>query len=446
MCGGKMDTAALKAMDRAHVIYSWAAQGSVNPIIMDRAEGIYQWDTDGKRYIDFCSGLLNVNIGHSNRHVLDAMKTQLEKLCYVGTMFGSEPKARLAKMISEVTPGDLDYSFFTNGGAEAIENAIKAVRLATGRHKIYSRWRSYHGATAGAITLTGDPRRWAAEPGIPGVVKFFGPYPYRDPFGGTTEEETNRRALEVLKTQIMLDGPKTIAGIFLEPIVGTNGIIIPNAEFMQGVRQICDENGIMMVVDETMSGWGRSGKWFAIEHFGVVPDIITTAKGLTSGYVQLGAMIWNKKLWDHFYDHPFVGGLIYGGHALGCATGIANIEVYRKENLIENSAVNGEYLKQKLEGLKDNHPCIGDVRAKGLWAVLELTSDRKTKAPLAGFNNSIQNVVPDFNKRLTELGLTLFAKWDFVFIAPPLVITKEQIDTAVAIIDDALTVVDAKIK
>ncbi len=440
-----MDTKAIKEMDRAHVIYSWAAQGTVDPIIMDRAEGIYQWDTDGKRYIDFCSGLLNINIGHGNRHVLDAMKAQAEKLCYVGTMFGSEPKARLAKMISEVTPGDLDYSFFTNGGAEAIENAIKAVRMFTGRHKIYSRWRSYHGATAGAITLTGDPRRWAAEPGIPGAVKFFGPYPYRDPFGGKTEEETNQKALDALKTQVMLDGPKTIAAIFLEPIVGTNGIIIPGKTFMQGVRQICDENGILLVADETMAGWGRAGKWFGIEHFDVVPDIITTAKGLTSGYVQLGAMIWNKKLWDYFQDHPFVGGLTYGGHALGCATGIANIEVYRKEGLIENSAENGAYMLNKLEALKENHPCVGDVRGKGLWAAIEFTSDRATKAPLAGFNNSIQNVAPDFVKKLAELGLTLFAKWDFVFIAPPLIITKEQIDDAVGIIDEALYVVDKKI-
>ncbi len=441
-----MTTSELKKMDRAHVIYSWKAQGSVNPIMMDRADGIYQWDTDGKRYIDFCSGLLNINIGHSNKHVLDAMKKQMDKLCYVGTMFGTEPKAKLAKMISEVTPGDLDYTFFANGGAEAIENAIKAVRLATGRHKIYSRWRSYHGATAGAITLTGDPRRWAAEPGIPGVVKFFGPYPYHDPFGSTSEEECGRRSLEVLKTQIMLDGPHTIAAIFMEPIVGTNGIIIPTKEYMQGVRQLCDENGIMLVIDETMSGWGRAGKWFAIENFDVIPDIITTAKGLTSGYVQLGAMIWNKKLWDHFYDHPFVGGLTYGGHALACATGIANIEVYKKENLIEKSAVNGEYLNKKLLELKEKHPSIGDVRCKGLWSCLELTSNQETRAPLAGFSDSIQNVSGLIIKRLAELGLTLFAKWDFIFIAPPLIITQEQIDEAIEKLDDALLITDALIK
>lgn len=440
-----MTTGELKKMDRSHVVYSWKAQRAVDPIIMDRAEGIYQWDTDGKKYIDFCSGLLNINIGHSNKHVLDAMKKQMDKITYVGTMFGSEPKARLAKMISEVTPGDLDYTFFTNGGAESIENAIKAVRLLTGRHKIYSMWRSYHGATAGAITLTGDPRRWAGEPGIPGVVKFFGPYPYHDIFESDSEEECSRKSLEMLKTQIMLDGPHTIAAIFIEPIIGTNGIIIPTREYVQGIRQLCDENGILLVADETMGGWGRSGKWFSINHFDVVPDIMTTAKGLTSGYVQLGAMIWNKKLWDHFYDHPFVGGLTYGGHALACATGIANIEVYREENLIENSAVNGEYLNTKLLELKEKHPSVGDVRCKGLWACIELTSDKKTHAPLAGFNDSIQNVSGALTKRLAELGLTLFAKWDFIFIAPPLIITQDQIDDAIEKIDDALNITDAKI-
>lgn len=438
-----MTTSELKKLDRSHVVYSWKAQGSVNPIMMDHAEGIYQWDTDGKRYIDGCSGLLNINIGHSNPHVLESMRKQMEKTTYVGTMFGTEPKAKLAQMISEVTPGDLDYTFFTNGGAESIENAIKAVRLMTGRHKIYSRWRSYHGATAGAITLTGDPRRWAAEPGISGVVKFFGPYPYHDVFDAETEEECNKRALAMLRTQVMLDGPHTIAAIFMEPIVGTNGIIIPSKEFVQGVRALCDEHGILMVVDETMGGWGRSGKWFSIEHFAVVPDIITTAKGLTSGYVQLGAMIWSRKVWEYFKEHPFIGGLTYAGHALACATGIANIEVYRNENLIEKSAVNGEYLKKKLLALKDKHPSVGDVRCQGLWACVELTSDKETHAPLAGFSDTVKNVSGALTKRFAELGLTLFSKWDFVFVAPPLIITQEQIDEMVDKIDEGLKITDA---
>jgi taurine--2-oxoglutarate transaminase len=440
-----MNTQKLKELDRQHVIYSWKAQGQVDPIALDRAEGIYIYDMEGKRYIDGCSGLLNINIGHKNRYVLEAMKAQMEKLCYVGPMFATEPKARLAGMIAELTPADLDYVFFTNAGAEAIENAIKAARWYTGRHKIYARWRSYHGATAGAITLTGDPRRWPAEPGIPGVVHFFGPYPYRCPFGSQDPEECGKKTLEVLKTQIMLDGPRTIAAIFMEPVVGTNGIIIPPRNFMTGLRQICDENGILLVIDETMSGWGRAGKWFGIEHYGIIPDIITTAKGVTSGYVQLGAMIWSRELWDYFYDHPFTGGLTYAGHALACATGIANIEVYKKDKLIENSAKNGEYLNSKLQELKEKHPSVGDARCKGLWACIELTSDKKTKAPLAGFADSVKNVSAGLTKTLFENGLYLFSKWDFIFISPPLIITTEQIDNMVAAIDKGLDYTDSQI-
>ncbi|TFG57991.1 MAG: aminotransferase class III-fold pyridoxal phosphate-dependent enzyme, partial [Spirochaetales bacterium] len=412
----------------------------------DRAEGIHMWDTDGKQYIDFCSGLLNVNIGHGNKHVLDAMKKQMEKLTYVAPSFGTEAKAVLGKMISEVTPGDLDYTFYTNAGAEAIENAIKASRWFTGRHKIYSSWRGYHGATSGAVTLTGDPRRWAAEPGIPGVVKFFTPYPYNCPFGSRDDEECGRKTLEVLKTQVMLDGPKTIAAIFMEPIIGTNGIIIPPKNFMQGVRQLCDENGIVLVIDETMGGWGRAGKWFAIEHFDIVPDIMTTSKGITSGYVPLGAMMVNKKIWDFFQNHPFTSGLTYSGHALACAAAIANIEVYRSEKLIEKSAENGEYLHKLLLGLKEKHPSVGDVRCKGLWACIEFTSDRKTRAPLADFADRKQNISAALSKKFFELGLWIFAKWDYAFIAPPLIITREQLDDAVSRIDKALELTDSLIK
>ncbi len=435
----------IKKLDRQHVIYPWKAQRGVDPIVIDRAEGIHFWDADGKRYIDFCAGLLCINIGHGNQHVLGAMKEQMAKFTYVPPSFATEPKSRLAGMISEVTPGDLDHVFFTNAGAEAIENAIKAARKFTGRHKIYSRWRSYHGATAGAITLTGDPRRWYAEPGIPGVVKFFGPYCYRCPFGCERGSSGGMQCLETLKTQIMLDGPKTIAAIFIEPIVGTNGILIPPDGYMKGLRQICDENGILLVLDEVMSGWGRTGKWFGIQHDEVVADIMVTAKGLTSGYVQLGAMIWSKKIWDHFYDHPFVGGLTYLGHALACATGVANVEVYRSESLIEKSRINGEYLGQKLKELLEKHPSVGDVRCRGLWACIELTSDKETKAPLAGFADTRMNVSSGLLKRLYEMGLHLFAKWDFIFIAPPLIITRDEIDEAVSILDEALEYTDSLI-
>lgn len=436
----------IKKWDHEHVIYCWKKQQSTKPIIMSRTEGVYQWDIDGKRYIDFCAGLLCVNIGHGNKHVLGAMKEQMDKLCYVGSMFGSEPRAKLAKMISELTPGDLNHVFFVNGGAEANENAIKSARWYTGRQKIYSAWRGYHGATAAAISITGDPRRWPCEPGVPGAVKFFNPYCYRCPFGYESEDACSMQCLETLKTQVMLEGPKSIAAIIIEPIVGTSGLIVPPKAFVKGIRQICDENGIVMIADEVMSGWGRAGKWFAMEHFDVVPDIITTAKGLTSAYIPLGAMIWNKKIWEHFSEHPFIGGLTYAGHALACAAGIANIEVYKAENLIEKSRSNGDYLGGKLVELKGKHPSVGDVRWKGLWACIELVADRKTKEPLAGYIDAKRNVSAEINKRLCEMGLTLFAKWDFIFISPPLIITREQIDDAVAMIDKALEYTDSLVK
>jgi taurine--2-oxoglutarate transaminase len=436
----------LYQLDRAHTVYSWKAQKDAKPIMIDHADGVMMYGADGKEYIDFCAGLLCVNLGHNNAHVKQAMREQMEKLCYVGTMFGTEPKARLSRMIAEVCPGDLDYVFYTNGGAEAVENALKAARWFTGRQKVYSAWRSYHGATAGAISVSGDPRSWVAEPAVPGSFKYFAPYPYRCPFGGATEEESNAKALELLRTQVMLEGPHTIAAILMEPITGTNGIIIPSKTFVQGVRELCDRYGIVMIVDETMAGWGRSGKWFAIEHYDVVPDIMTTAKGLTSGYVPLGAMIWSKKIWDFFWERPFQGGLTYGGHALACAAGIANIEEYKRLDLINASATNGAYLEGKLLELKAAHPSVGDVRAKGLWACVELVRNRETKAELAGYCDRLRNVSGELTRIMHEGGVYCFNKWDYIFIAPPLIITRAQIDKAVAVIGKALEYTDSLVE
>jgi len=441
-----MNTQDLQKLDREHVIYSWKPQGGWKPLMIDRAEGIFMYDTDGRKIVDGCSGLLNINLGHSNRHVLDAMKAQMDKLCFVSPGFGTEPKAKLAAMVAELTPGDLDYVFFTNGGAEANENAIKAARWFTGRHKIYGAWKSYHGATAGAITVTGDPRRWPAEPGIPGVVHFFNPYPYRCPFGSSDPEECGQRTLSVLKEQLMYDNPKSVAAIMMEPIVGTNGIIPPPKSYVQGIRQLCDENGILLIIDEVMSAWGRAGRWFASELFDVVPDILTTAKGITSGYVQLGATIWTKKIWDFFQERKFASGLTYCGHALACACGIANIEVYKREKLIEASAEKGEYLAKKLKALESKHPSVGDTRCVGLWACIELVSDKKTKAPLAGFNDSIRNVSGQLGKIFMDNGLYLYCNWDYIFISPPLIITKPQIDEMVAVIEKGLDWTDTLTK
>jgi len=441
----KMEIEEIKKMDE-HVIYSWKVQGKTEHIIMDHAEGVFMWDVYGKRYYDYCSGLLGTNLGHGNKHVLEAMKKQMDKLCYVSTSFATEVKARLAKSIADVTPGDLDYVFFVNGGAEANENAIKTVRWFTGRNKIYSTWRSYHGATAGAISITGEPRRWVAEPGIPGCTKFFGPYCYRCPFGYESKEKCGIQCLKVLETQIMLDGPETIAAIFMEPITGTNGIIIPPLEYVKGVRELCDRYGILLVADEVMSAWGRTGKWFAMEHYGVVPDIITTAKGLTSCYAPLGAMIWSKRVYECFTKRPFVGGLTFSGHALACAAGVAAIEEYKRGNVIERAAEMENYMTKKLLKLKEEHPSIGDVRNKGLFGCIELTADREKKEPLAGYNDCKMNVMNELTKRMLDNGVYVFAKWDFIFIAPPLIITKEQIDEATDIIGKALEYTDSLVK
>jgi len=441
-----MKTDELQKLDRQHVIYSWKQQGGWLPTMIDRADGIYMYDTDGRRILDGCAGLLNINIGHGNRHVLDSMKAQMEKLCFVSPGFGTEPKARLAAMVAELTPGDLDYMLFTNGGAEANENAIKSARWFTGRHKIYAAWKSYHGATAGAITVTGDPRRWPAEPGIPGVVHFFGPYPYRCPFGSKDSEECGEKTLAVLKEQLMYDNPKSVAAIIVEPIVGTNGIIIPPKSYMKGLRQLCDENGILLIVDEVMAGWGRAGRWFGVEHFDIVPDIITTAKGITSGYVQLGATIWSRKIWEHFQERKFVSGLTYCGHALACACAVANIEVYKKEKLIERAAENGAYLAKRLKDLEQRHPSVGDTRSIGLWACIELVSDKKSKTPLAGFNDSLRNVSGPLGKILMDNGLYLYCNWDYIFISPPLIISREQIDEMVAIVEKGLDYTDTLAK
>ena len=441
-----MKTEELQKLDRDHVIYSWKAQGGWLPKVIDHAEGIYMYDTDGRRIIDGCAGLLNINLGHGNKHVLDAMKAQMDKLCFVSPGFSTEAKSKLAAMVADVTPGDLDYVLFTNGGAESNENAIKSARWFTGRQKIYAAWKSYHGATAGAITLTGDPRRWPAEPGIPGVVHFFGPYPYRCPFGSQDAEECGEKTLSVLKEQLMYDNPKSVAAIIIEPIVGTNGIIPPPKNYMKGLRQLCDENGILLISDEVMAAWGRSGKWFGIDHYDIVPDIISTAKGITSGYIQLGATIWSKKIWDYFQERKFVSGLTYTGHALACACGIANIEVYKKENLIAQSAENGRYLAKKLKEMESKHPSVGDTRCVGLWACIELVADKKTKAPLAGFNDSIRNVSGPLGKIFMDNGLYLYCNWDYIFISPPIIINKQQIDEMLETIEKGLAYTDTLVK
>jgi taurine---2-oxoglutarate transaminase len=433
-----MSDEGLWALEASHVVLGWQRQDIRSQLIVDRVDGSFLWDVTGKRYCDFGAGQINVNVGYNHPHVIAAMRKQMERAVYVAPNFATDVRIRLSSMIAARTPGDLQYIFFTNSGSEAIENAIKIARAATGRLKIYSAWQSYHGATAGASAISGDPRRLHIGPAIPGVEKFHYATCYRCPFNQVGPPSCNFACLHSLEAQILFDGPETVAAIVLEPIVGTSGLYIPPPQFISGIRRLCDEHGILLIFDETMSGWGRTGRWFGCDHYQVAPDILVTAKGVTSGYVPLGVVALTPRVRDHFLKKPFVGGLTNEGHALACAAGIANIEVYENEQLVARSARLGEYLNERLLMLRERHISVGDVRCKGLFACLELTSDRARKRPLAGYRDRFTSVASELSRRLREMGLIVITKWDFVFIAPPLTITEDEIDEGIAKIDFVL--------
>jgi taurine---2-oxoglutarate transaminase len=433
----------IRDLDKRHVLHSWSVQNAINPLPVAGAEGRYFWDYDGNRYLDFASQLINVSIGHQHPKMIAAIKEQAERLCTIGPGMAEESRSELARLLAEVTPGDLTMSFFTNGGAEANENAVKLARWATGRHKIIARYRSYHGATGGAITLTGDPRRWPAEPGIPGVVRMLDPYTYRCPAGHPDPCPVCTGAPH-LEEILQYEGADTVAAVIMETIVGTNGVIVPPDGYLQAIREVCDRHGILLIFDEVMAGFGRSGKWFACEHWDVVPDILTVAKGINSGYVPLGAMIINQKLADWVQDKYFAGGLTYSGHVLACASAVASIETFKEEGIVENSAAMGDYLATELPKLAERHPSIGDVRGKGLFWGVELVKDKRTREPLVPFNASGADAAPvvALGKAAMERGLYLFVHWNVVMIAPPLNITREELDEGLASLDAALAVVD----
>lgn len=440
----KLTTHEIVQMSKEYTFFSWSVQGQVNPIPVEKAEGIYFWDTDGKRYIDFSSQLMNTNIGHQHPKVVKAIQDQAAQICFVHPGNTTEVRARLGKKLAEVTPGSLKKTFFALGGAEANENAIKLARFYTGRHKILARYRSYHGATHGSIALTGDYRRLAVEPAMPGVVHFLDPFCYRCPFG-QKKETCHRECIKHLEEVIHYEGPDKIAAIIMEGVVGSNGLIVPPDDYWPRVREICDRYGILLISDEVMSGWGRTGQWFAVNNWGVVPDIITTAKGITSGYVPLGAVIVSEEIARFFDDKYLYAGLTYNGHALALAAALATIEVYEEDHLIENAATLGKYLGERLEALKAKHPSVGDVRYIGLFSALELVQNRETKEP---FDPS---VMAEVGKTLKENGLFTFimAKKDMgtiVFVVPPLCITKEQLDEGLALVEKGLDVADRHIQ
>jgi taurine--2-oxoglutarate transaminase len=424
------------ALSKKHTLYEWSAQSRVDPIPVAKAKGIYFWTPEGKRFIDFNSQLMSVNIGHGDHRVIEAIHQQASTLAYASPFMATEPRARLGAKLAEITPGDIDTFFFTNGGAEANENAIKIARFFTGRHKILTRYRSYHGATAGTISLTGDPRRWAAEPGIPGVIRVFDPY-----HGIERGWDSVAEALANIEEVIQLEGPQTIAAFILEPVTGTNGILVPPDGYLQGVREICSKHGILMIADEVMSGFGRTGEWFAVDHWKVVPDLISMAKGLTSSYLPLGAVGMRHHIAQHFQDKVFYGGLTYNSHPMGCAAALATIRVYEEDLLLENTRKVGAVMKDLLRNLQSCHPSVGAVRSIGLFGIVELVRNRITREPMAPFNGSSEEMAA-LGRFFREQGLYTFVRWNTFFTNPPLCITEKELREGFAIIDRGLEATD----
>ncbi len=435
------------SLSKQHVFWTWSAQAKVNPIPVTRAEGVYFWDTDGKRYLDFNSMTMCVNIGHGNPRVIKAMQEQAAELPYAAPGMATKIRAIASKAVADVTPqGKLSKILFTLGGADANENAVKLARGYTGRFKVLTRYRSYHGATAGAMALTGDPRRVAWEPGLmPGVVHFLDPYRYRSTFHRASpdisEADFCQDYLNHLEEIIRYEGPETIAAILIESVTGTNGVIIPPEGYIQGVRALCDKYGIVMIADEVMSGFGRTGKWFAVDNWGVVPDIITMAKGLTSAYAPLGAVAMKPEIASAFDEHVFESGLTYTSHPVSLAAAVANIQVMKDERIVEHAAEMGPVLNRMLKDLGEAHPSVGEVRNIGLFGIIEIVKDRNTKEPMAPWNGSSPEMVA-FRKACLENGLYLYTHWHTTLIIPPLIITEAQLQEGMNVLDKALEITD----
>ena len=424
------------ALTRRHTMFSWVAQNVAEPIAIDSGKGAWFTSVDGKRYLDFNSQAMSVNIGHGDERVADAISAQTRKMAYAYPHSAHEPRARLGQKLASLTPGDLDVMFFTTGGSDANENAIKLARQYTGRAKILVRYRSYHGATGQAMVATGDPRRWTNEMGGHAFVRVPDAHRY-----GRRDPEPVERSLEDFEEVIMFEGPHTIAAFLLEPVVGANGVLIPPDGYMQGVRRICDKYGILLIADEVMTGFGRTGKWFAVEHWGVVPDMITMAKGLTSSYFPLGAVAIRREIADAFRDEPFFGGLTYHSHPVGCAAALAVIDVYEQDGLIERSARLGEVMRQHHERLYEKHPSVGTHRNIGLFGILELVMDRDTYTPLAPYNGTSPEMRA-IQEYMRYNGLFALTRWNTIHNNPPLVISEEDLEHAFKIIDNALYLAD----
>ncbi len=439
------DERTVRRNDQEHVFHSWSAQRNLNSLPVAGAEGCFFWDYEGHRYLDLASQLVYANLGHQHPRLVAAIKEQADRLCTVGPSFANATRGELARLIAERAPGDLDHVFFTNGGTEANEHAIRMARLHTGRFKVLSAYRSYHGATGASITATGEPRRWGSEPGMAGMVHFLGPYLYRSAFHATTELEESQFALEHLRQIVEFEGPHTVAAILLETVVGTNGVLVPPPGYLAGVRALCDEFGIVMICDEVMVGFGRIGEWFAVNAFGVVPDLITFAKGVNSGYVPLGGVVISKRVRESFLDRPYPGGLTYSGHPLACAAGVASIQVFEESDLLAHVRDLGErVVRPALDAIAETHPCVGEVRGRGLMWAIELVRDRSTREMLVPFNASGAAAEPmgKLVGRCHELGVWPFTHFNRLHLAPPLVITEQEVRDGLEKIDEALAVAD----
>ena len=439
------DDATVRADNRAHVFHSWAAQGAFDPLPIAGALGSWFWDYSGKRYLDFSSQLVNVNIGHQHPRLVAAIQEQAAKLCTVSPVFANDKRGEAGRLIAELAPGPLNKVFFTNGGAEANENAIRMARVHTGRHKVLATYRSYHGSTAAVMTASGEPRRWANEPTAIGMVHFWGPYPYRSAFHSTSPEQETQRALAHLRETVVFEGPSTIAAVLLETVVGTNGVLVPTPGYLAGVREICDEYGIVLIADEVMAGFGRCGEWFAVDHWGVTPDLITFAKGVNSGYLPLGGVIISDAIAETFRDRVFPGGLTYSGHPLACASAVASIQIFKEEGIVEHARALGEdVIGPALRDLASRHPSIGEVRGLGVFWALELVRSRETREPLVPFNASGPDAAPinEVAAACKQRGLWPFTHFNRVHVVPPCTITADEVAEGVAILDEALSVAD----
>jgi len=445
LAGIPTDEQTVRSLDRAHVFHSWSAQALIDPLPIASASGSRFTDYAGTSYLDFSSQLVNVNIGYQHPKLVKAIADYAQQMTTIQPSFANDARSEAARLIAEVAPGDLNRVFFTNGGAEATENAMRMARLHTGRHKILAAYRSYHGATAGSITMTGDPRRWPNEPLVSGVVHHFGPYLYRSAFHATTEEEECERALDHLRDLITFEGPGTIAAVILETIVGTNGILMPPDGYLAGVRALCDEFGIVMIADEVMSGFARAGEWFAIQHWDVVPDLITFAKGVNSGYVPIGGVLINDAVNATFQERVYPGGLTYSGHPLACASAVASIEIFKEEGIVEHARTMGtDVIGPELATIAANHPSVGEVRGLGMFWAVELVTDRATHEPLVPFNAAGAAAAPmaELAAACKERGMWPFIHFNRLHVVPPCTTSPDELREGLGILDEALKVAD----